>query len=166
MADPVVQSPESHQELQSCRHRGVGPCRICRSTFRPAPFRDHGTVRSGKITLLNVIARIDRPTRIGGGRNQAGRLVGRRAGARGYRVRCVSDLQPHSVLTAAENVEIAAGPDASDAAGGADHVKTALRLVGLGDRWIIIPGSYPVAREKRVGVARAIVSDPIHDSRG
>ncbi|MFO0766899.1 MAG: ATP-binding cassette domain-containing protein [Nitrospiraceae bacterium] len=64
------------------------------------------------------------------------------------------------VLTAAENVELPLALTHLTRRERADHVKTALRLVGLGDRMDHYPRQLSGGQEQRVGVARAIVSDP------
>ena len=62
------------------------------------------------------------------------------------------------VLTAAENVELPLALTHLTRRERADHVKTALRLVGLGDRMDHYPRQLSGGQEQRVGVARAIVS--------
>jgi putative ABC transport system ATP-binding protein len=64
------------------------------------------------------------------------------------------------VLTAAENVELPLALTHLTRRERADHVKTALRLVGLADRMDHYPRQLSGGQEQRVGVARAIVSDP------
>lgn len=64
------------------------------------------------------------------------------------------------VLTAAENVELPLLLTHLSRAERADHVKTALRLVGLSDRMDHYPRQLSGGQEQRVGVARAIVTDP------
>ncbi len=123
-----------------------------------------GPSGSGKSTLLNVMAGIDRPT--GGSVVVAGtRLdeLSESAMAR-WRARHIGyvfqtyNLIP--VLTAAENVELPLALTHLSRRERADHVKTALRLVGLGDRMDHYPRQLSGGQEQRVGVARAIVSDP------
>ncbi len=123
-----------------------------------------GPSGSGKSTLLNVMAGIDRPT--SGSVVVAGtRLDGLSEGdmAR-WRTRHIGyvfqtyNLIP--VLTAAENVELPLALTHLSRRERADHVKTALRLVGLADRMDHYPRQLSGGQEQRVGVARAIVSDP------
>lgn len=123
-----------------------------------------GPSGSGKSTLLNVMAGIDRPT--GGSVVVAGtRLDGLSEGEMArWRARHIGyvfqtyNLIP--VLTAAENVELPLALTHLTRRERADHVKTALRLVGLGDRMNHYPRQLSGGQEQRVGVARAIVSDP------
>ena len=123
-----------------------------------------GPSGSGKSTLLNVMAGIDRPT--SGSVVVAGtRLDGLSEGALArWRARHIGyvfqtyNLIP--VLTAAENVELPLALTHLTRRERADHVKTALRLVGLGDRMDHYPRQLSGGQEQRVGVARAIVSDP------
>lgn len=123
-----------------------------------------GPSGSGKSTLLNVMAGIDRPTSgsvvVAGTRLDSlseGAMARWRARHIGY-VFQTYNLIP--VLTAAENVELPLALTHLTRRERADHVKTALRLVGLGDRMDHYPRQLSGGQEQRVGVARAIVSDP------
>ena len=64
------------------------------------------------------------------------------------------------VLTAAENVELPLLLTSLSRSERVAHVKTALRLVGLSDRMDHYPRQLSGGQEQRVGVARAIVTDP------
>ncbi len=123
-----------------------------------------GPSGSGKSTLLNVMAGIDRPTSgsvvVAGTRldhMSEGEMARWRARHIGY-VFQTYNLIP--VLTAAENVELPLALTHLSRRERADHVKTALRLVGLADRMDHYPRQLSGGQEQRVGVARAIVSDP------
>ncbi|MBA5875339.1 MAG: ATP-binding cassette domain-containing protein [Nitrospira sp. CR1.2] len=123
-----------------------------------------GPSGSGKSTLLNVMAGIDRPTSgsvvVAGTRLDQlseGEMARWRARHIGY-VFQTYNLIP--VLTAAENVELPLALTHLTRRERAEHVKTALRLVGLGDRMDHYPRQLSGGQEQRVGVARAIVSDP------
>ena len=123
-----------------------------------------GPSGSGKSTLLNVMAGIDRPTSgsvvVAGTRLDGlseGEMARWRARHIGY-VFQTYNLIP--VLTAAENVELPLALTHLTRRERAEHVKTALRLVGLGDRMDHYPRQLSGGQEQRVGVARAIVSDP------
>ena len=123
-----------------------------------------GPSGSGKSTLLNVMAGIDRPTSgsvvVAGTRldhMSEGAMARWRARHIGY-VFQTYNLIP--VLTAAENVELPLALTHLSRRERADHVKTALRLVGLADRMDHYPRQLSGGQEQRVGVARAIVSDP------
>jgi putative ABC transport system ATP-binding protein len=123
-----------------------------------------GPSGSGKSTLLNLMAGIDRPS--SGSVVVAGTtLDGLSEGAMArWRTRHIGyvfqsyNLIP--VLTAAENVELPLLLTSLSRAERADHVKTALRLVGLSDRMDHYPRQLSGGQEQRVGVARAIVTDP------
>jgi len=123
-----------------------------------------GPSGSGKTTLLNMIAAIDRPT--------AGELLVRgqdifhfndariarwRNEHIGY-VFQTFNLIP--VLTAFENVELPLLLTKLTAQQRREHVMTALKLVGLGDRVGHLPKQLSGGQEQRVAIARAIVSDP------
>jgi putative ABC transport system ATP-binding protein len=123
-----------------------------------------GPSGSGKTTLLNMIAAIDRPT--------SGELLvmsenifrfSDRQSARwrnehvGY-VFQTFNLIP--VLTAFENVELPLLLTKLNTAQRRDHVMTALKLVGLGERVHHLPKQLSGGQEQRVAIARAIVSDP------
>ncbi len=123
-----------------------------------------GPSGSGKSTLLNVMAGIDRPTSgsvvVAGTRLDQlseGEMARWRARHIGY-VFQTYNLIP--VLTAAENVELPLALTHLSRRERVDHVKTALRLVGLADRMDHYPRQLSGGQEQRVGVARAIVSDP------
>ena len=123
-----------------------------------------GPSGSGKSTLLNVMAGIDRTTSgsvvVAGTRldhMSEGEMARWRARHIGY-VFQTYNLIP--VLTAAENVELPLALTHLTRRERADHVKTALRLVGLADRMDHYPRQLSGGQEQRVGVARAIVSDP------
>jgi putative ABC transport system ATP-binding protein len=123
-----------------------------------------GPSGSGKTTLLNMIAAIDRPT--SGELLVMGENVFRfndRQSAQwrnehvGY-VFQTFNLIP--VLTAFENVELPLLLTKLNAAQRRDHVMTALKLVGLGERVHHLPKQLSGGQEQRVAIARAIVSDP------
>ncbi|MBL8037637.1 MAG: ABC transporter ATP-binding protein [Nitrospira sp.] len=123
-----------------------------------------GPSGSGKSTLLNLMAGIDRPT--SGTVMVAGTALdglSDSAMAR-WRARHIGyvfqsyNLIP--VLTAAENVELPLLLTHLSRRERAEHVKTALRLVGLQDRMDHYPRQLSGGQEQRVGLARAIVADP------
>ncbi len=123
-----------------------------------------GPSGSGKSTLLNVMAGIDRPTSgsvvVAGTRldhMSEGAMARWRARHIGY-VFQTYNLIP--VLTAAENVELPLALTHLTRRERVEHVKTALRLVGLAERMDHYPRQLSGGQEQRVGVARAIVSDP------
>ncbi|MET0534587.1 MAG: ABC transporter ATP-binding protein [Steroidobacter sp.] len=123
-----------------------------------------GPSGSGKSTLLNLIGGIDRPTagsiEIAGQRTDAmsdGDLGRWRANHVGF-VFQMYNLLP--VLSAERNVEL---PLLLTKLGAADRKKranAALKLVGLSERAHHKPRELSGGQEQRVGIARAIVSDP------
>ena len=123
-----------------------------------------GPSGSGTSTLLNVMAGIDRPTSgsvvVAGTRLDdlsEGDMARWRARHIGYVFQSYN-LIP--VLTASENVELPLLLTHLSRQERREHVKTALRLVGLGERMDHYPRQLSGGQEQRVGLARAIVSDP------
>lgn len=124
-----------------------------------------GPSGSGKTTLLNLIAGIDRPDsgsiRIADTDVVAlseSQLAGWRARHVGF-IFQFYNLIP--VLTAYENVELPLLLTDLSKRERAEHVKTALDIVGLEDRMGHKPRQLSGGQEQRVGIARAIVSDPM-----
>jgi putative ABC transport system ATP-binding protein len=123
-----------------------------------------GPSGSGKSTLLNLIGGIDRPTagsiEIAGQRTDSmsdGDLGRWRANHVGF-VFQMYNLLP--VLTAERNVEL---PLLLTKLSGGERKKranAALKLVGLSERANHKPRELSGGQEQRVGIARAIVSDP------
>jgi len=64
------------------------------------------------------------------------------------------------VLTAFENVELPLKLTSLNKKERMEHAKTALQLVGLGDRLTHLPRQLSGGQEQRVAIARAIVTDP------
>jgi len=123
-----------------------------------------GPSGSGKSTLLNLIGGLDRATRgtvaIGGDRvdQMADRqLAGWRARHIGF-VFQFYNLLP--VLTAERNVELPLLLTHLSKAERHQHVETALRVVGLTHRATAFPRTLSGGEQQRVGIARAIVTDP------
>lgn len=123
-----------------------------------------GPSGSGKTTILNLVAGLDRPTR--GTIYAAGIAVSQQGEtdlAR-WRARHIGfvfqfyNLIP--VLTAAENVELPLLLSKLASRERFEHVQAALGLVGLSDRIHHYPRQLSGGQEQRVGIARAIVSDP------
>jgi putative ABC transport system ATP-binding protein len=123
-----------------------------------------GPSGSGKSTLLHLIAAMDRPT--------SGEIR-----VLGHNLRELSDREiahwrnEHvgfifqqfnliPVLTALENVELPLKLTNLKKAERIEHAKTALTLVGLGDRLGHFPRQLSGGQEQRVAIARAIVTDP------
>jgi putative ABC transport system ATP-binding protein len=123
-----------------------------------------GPSGSGKSTLLHLIAAMDKPT--------DGQIV-----VLGANLRQLSDKQiahwrnEHigfifqsfnliPVLTALENVELPLKLTKLGKKERLEHAQTALKLVGLGDRFGHLPKQLSGGQEQRVAIARAIVTDP------
>jgi len=123
-----------------------------------------GPSGSGKTTLLNLIAGIDRPssgTLEVAGTNLAvlseGDLAAWRAANVGF-IFQFYNLLP--VLTAFQNVELPLLLTKLGKAERKKRVETALRVVGLEERMDHYPRQLSGGQEQRVGIARAIVTDP------
>jgi len=123
-----------------------------------------GPSGSGKSTLLNLIGGLDRPTsgsvEVGGeriDRLSESRLTAWRARHVGF-VFQMYNLLP--ALTAERNVELPLLLTRLSKARRRQQVATALELVGLADRARHFPRQLSGGQEQRVGIARAIVTDP------
>jgi len=123
-----------------------------------------GPSGSGKTTLLNLLGGIDQPTRgsIRIGETDIARLNGAQLSK--WRSRNIGfifqlyNLIP--VLNAEQNVELPLLLVKMSAGERKKRAKTALELVGLGDRLHHFPRQLSGGQEQRVAIARAIVSDP------
>jgi len=123
-----------------------------------------GPSGSGKSTLLNLLGGLDKPS---SGRLlidgvdlaplSADELATWRAQTVGF-IFQMYNLLP--VLTAQENVELPLLLTALSASERAERAMAALRLVGLHDRARHRPRELSGGQEQRVGIARAIVTDP------
>lgn len=123
-----------------------------------------GPSGSGKSTLLNLIGGIDRPTsgtiEIAGHRTDSmsdGDLGRWRANHVGF-VFQMYNLLP--VLSAERNVELPLLLTKLSASERKKRANAALKLVGLSERANHKPRELSGGQEQRVGIARAIVSDP------
>ena len=123
-----------------------------------------GPSGSGKTTLLNLLGGLDSPTRgtiaVGGEQIEkmsSGQLARWRAAHVGF-VFQLYNLLP--VLTAERNVELPLLLTRLSRAERRRHVEVALRVVGLTDRAKHYPRQLSGGQEQRVGIARAIVTDP------
>ena len=123
-----------------------------------------GPSGSGKTTLLNLIGGLDRPSR--GGLAIDGQRIDQLSDRRlaAWRARHVGFvfqlyyLLP--VLTAERNVELPLLLTSLNKARRRQHVTLALRVVGLSHRAKHYPRQLSGGEQQRVGIARAIVTDP------
>src|ERR1044072_5171340 len=123
-----------------------------------------GPSGSGKSTLLNLIGGLDRPSsgtiEIAGQRTHSrsdGALGKWRANHVGF-IFQMYNLLP--VLSAERNVELPLLLARMSGRERRERARTALALVGLSDRVKHKPGELSGGQEQRVGIARAIVTDP------
>jgi putative ABC transport system ATP-binding protein len=156
------------RDLHKVYYRGSEQIDVLQGITLDIPSGDFlalmGPSGSGKTTLLNLIGGLDTPTKgsieVAGDRIDTlsgGRLAAWRARHIGF-VFQMYNLLP--VLTAARNVEL---PLLLTKLGSADRkkrVQTALSVVGLGERSNHYPRQLSGGQEQRVGIARAIVTDP------
>jgi putative ABC transport system ATP-binding protein len=123
-----------------------------------------GPSGSGKTTLLNLIGALDRPTRgsITVGGEQIEKLS--ESALSKWRARHIGfifqlyNLLP--VLSAERNVELPLLLTKLSRAERRARVATALKVVGLAERAKHYPRQLSGGQEQRVGIARAIVTDP------
>jgi len=123
-----------------------------------------GPSGSGKTTLLNLLAGLDSPTsgtlRVAGEditQLKAKQLAAWRSRHVGF-IFQLYNLIP--VLTALQNVELPLLLTPLKRKERREHAETALRVVGLEDRMQHYPRQLSGGQEQRVGIARAIVTDP------
>src|SRR5256714_4989241 len=123
-----------------------------------------GPSGSGKSTLLNLIGGLDRPTK--GSVNIAGESVNELSDRKlaAWRARHVGfvfqlyNLLP--VLSAERNVELPLLLTHLSKSERRKHVETALGIVGLSHRAKHHPRTLSGGEQQRVGIARAVVTDP------
>jgi putative ABC transport system ATP-binding protein len=123
-----------------------------------------GPSGSGKTTLLNLVGGLDRPTRgsiavegVEIEKLSEGALSKWRARHIGF-IFQLYNLLP--VLTAERNVELPLLLTKLSRSERRQRVATALKVVGLADRAKHYPRQLSGGQEQRVGIARAIVTDP------
>lgn len=163
-AHPIVRVEDVHKVYT----RGSEKIDVLQGVSLEVPEGDFvalmGPSGSGKTTLLNLLGGLDRPT--SGRVEVAGESVGNASGRQlaRWRARHIGfvfqfyNLLP--VLTAERNVEL---PLLLTGLGRKDRkrrVAVALDVVGLADRARHTPRQLSGGQEQRVGIARALVSDP------
>jgi putative ABC transport system ATP-binding protein len=123
-----------------------------------------GPSGSGKSTLLNLLGGLDRPSggsvKVGGERIDRlsdRQLVAWRARHVGYVFQFYNLLQ---VLTAERNVELPLLLTSLSRRERKEHTAIALAMVGISHRMRHYPKQLSGGEQQRVGIARAIVSDP------
>ena len=158
----------SIRDLHKVYHRGGERIDVLQGVNLDIPQGDFlalmGPSGSGKTTLLNLMGGLDTPSEgsitVGGDRidkMSGGKLSTWRARHIGF-VFQMYNLLP--VLTAARNVEL---PLLLTKLGKADRrkrVQVALSVVGLAERANHYPRQLSGGQEQRVGIARAVVTDP------
>ena len=155
-------------DLHKVYHRGGERIDVLQGVTVEIPQGDFlalmGPSGSGKTTLLNLIGGLDTPSggtiAVGSDRidqMSGGRLAAWRARHIGF-VFQLYNLLP--VLSAARNVELPLLLTKLGKAERRKRVQVALSVVGLADRADHYPRQLSGGQEQRVGIARAIVTDP------
>ncbi len=163
-ADTLVRVHDVHKHFK----RGSERIEVLRGVNLDIPRGDFlalmGPSGSGKTTLLNLLGGLDTPTggtvEVGGSKINglgAGDLAKWRARHIGF-VFQLYNLLP--VLTAERNVELPLLLTNLSKADRRKRVGIALKVVGLADRAKHYPRQLSGGQEQRVGIARAIVTDP------
>src|SRR2546428_4109411 len=168
MTNPYNNTLVDVAAVEKVFHRGSEDIHVLKDLYLKVPTGEFlalmGPSGSGKSTLLNLIGGLDRPTKgavtIAGERTDA--LSDRKLAA--WRARHIGfvfqlyNLLP--VLTAERNVELPLLLTDLSRADRKDHVATALGVVGLSHRAKHFPRTLSGGEQQRVGIARAIVTDP------
>jgi putative ABC transport system ATP-binding protein len=162
--EPIVRASNVHKSFR----RGSEHIEVLQGVNLEIPAGEFlalmGPSGSGKTTLLNLIGGLDTPTQ--GRIEVAGVDISRMSSAALARWRSQNigfvfqlyNLLP--VLTAERNVELPLLLTKLPKAQRRRHVEIALRVVGLADRAKHYPRQLSGGQEQRVGIARAIVTDP------
>jgi putative ABC transport system ATP-binding protein len=149
-------------------HRGSEDIHVLKDLHLKVPAGEFlalmGPSGSGKSTLLNLIGGLDRPTN--GSVSIAGERVDELSDRKlaAWRARHIGfvfqlyNLLP--VLTAERNVELPLLLTHLSRAQRKQHVATALAIVGLSERAKHYPRQLSGGEQQRVGIARAVVTDP------
>jgi len=158
----------SVRNLHKLFHRGGERIDVLQGVTLDIPEGDFlalmGPSGSGKTTLLNLLGGLDTPTE--GSVTVAGDQLDKMSGGKlsAWRARHIGfvfqlyNLLP--VLTAARNVELPLLLTKLSKAERRKRVEVAMSVVGLGDRMHHYPRQLSGGQEQRVGIARAIVTDP------
>jgi putative ABC transport system ATP-binding protein len=156
------------QDLHKVYHRGSEQIDVLQGVTLDIPKGDFlalmGPSGSGKTTLLNLIGGLDTPSR--GSIDVAGDRIDKMSSSKlaAWRSRHIGfvfqmyNLLP--VLTAARNVELPLLLTRLSSAERKKRVQIALSVVGLAERANHYPRQLSGGQEQRVGIARAIVTDP------
>jgi putative ABC transport system ATP-binding protein len=156
------------RDLHKVYYRGSEQIDVLQGVTIDIPSGDFlalmGPSGSGKTTLLNLIGGLDTPTK--GSIEVAGDRIDQLSGGKlaAWRARHIGfvfqmyNLLP--VLTAARNVELPLLLTKLSSGERKKRVQTALNVVGLGERANHYPRQLSGGQEQRVGIARAIVTDP------
>ncbi|MGE5233981.1 MAG: ABC transporter ATP-binding protein [Acidobacteriota bacterium] len=164
MSDTLVRVSDVHKTYR----RGEERIDVLQGLSIEIPSGDFlalmGPSGSGKSTLLNLLGGLDRPT--SGSIEIEGLRIDQLSDTRlaAWRARHVGFIfQMYNLLpamTAERNVELPLLLTKLDRAQRRRHVENALAVVGLSDRGKHYPRQLSGGQEQRVGIARAIVTDP------
>ena len=164
MSEALVQIKDLHKVFQ----RGGERIDVLQGVNLEIPSGDFlalmGPSGSGKTTLLNLMGGLDTPS--GGSITVGGDHIDSMSGGKlsAWRARHIGfvfqlyNLLP--VLTAARNVELPLLLTKLSKAERRKRVEVALSVVGLAQRMNHYPRQLSGGQEQRVGIARAIVTDP------
>jgi len=164
VSDTVVQATNLTKEFERGQVKVVALDNVDLEVRRGEFVALMGPSGSGKSTLLHLIAGMDKPTQ--------GRLVVLDEEPAGMGERTLARWRNHHigfvfqsfnlipVLTAQENVDLPLKLTSLSRARRREMSTTALKLVGLEDRLDHLPRQLSGGQEQRVGIARAIVTDP------
>jgi len=164
VSDTIVQATTLTKEFQRGQTKVVALQSVDLLVARGEFVALMGPSGSGKSTLLHLIAGMDKPTE--------GRLVVLGEEPAGMNERSLARWRNHHigfvfqsfnlipVMTARENVELPLKLTLLSRARRREMSETALKLVGLEDRFDHFPRQLSGGQEQRVAIARAIVTDP------
>src|SRR6187402_419701 len=158
----------SVRDLHKVYHRGSERIDVLKGVNLDIPQGDFlalmGPSGSGKTTLLNMMGGLDKPSSGSievGGTDIVGLSGGQLSKWRSHHIGFVFQLYNLlPVLTAERNVELPLLLTKLSKAERAKRVAIALKVVGLSERAKHYPRQLSGGQEQRVGIARAIVTDP------